>query len=98
MMVLWLTLACQSGSSSIYSPEEIQNLAENPERRQRVLAELSLEQRDLLLLQLAVYNPTMAPKLCAEVQGDIAKDKCNQVIGRPHLQLSKPQVVDGSKR
>ena len=97
-MILWLTLACQSGSSSNYSPEEMQKLVENPERRQRTLAELPLEQRDLLLLQLAVYNPTMAPKMCAEVQGNIAKDKCTQVIGRPHLQLSKPQVVDGSKR
>ena len=97
-MILWLILACQSSPSTVYSPEEMQILVENSERRQSTLAELSLEQQDLLLLQLAVYNPTMAPQMCAEVQGNIAKDKCTQVIGRPHLQLTKPQVVDGSKQ
>lgn len=76
----------------------MQYLVESPEHRKATLAGLTPEQRDLLLLQLAVYTPTMAPQMCAEVQGQLAKDKCNQVIGRPHLQLTKPQVVDGSKR
>ena len=41
---------------------------------------------DLLLLDLAVQEPIFAFELCKKVQTEQAKEKCQQVIGRPHLQ------------
>ena len=41
---------------------------------------------DLLLLDLAVQEPKFAFTLCKKVQTEQAKEKCRQVIGRPHLQ------------
>ena len=41
--------------------------------------------RDLLLLRLAIAAPAQAGSLCAKVSTDGARDKCQQVIGRPHL-------------
>ena len=42
-------------------------------------------QRDLLLLQLVVISPRHAPALCRRTNGQNAKEKCRQVVGRPHL-------------
>lgn len=97
MSIFWLMMACQSNHSTPPSPAEMELLIEDPEHRQEVLSQLPPEQRDLLLLQLAVHNPIVAPTLCGEVQGTVAKNKCTQVIGRPHLQLTDPQTVDGKK-
>lgn len=44
------------------------------------------QSRDLLLLRLAIAHPTRAPALCAQVETPSAREKCQQVIGRPHLQ------------
>ena len=41
---------------------------------------------DLLLLDLAVQEPQFAAKLCQKVKSEQAREKCKQVIGRPHLQ------------
>ena len=46
----------------------------------------SLEQQDLLRLQLAVRYPKHSQYLCKKVQSTLAIEKCKQVIGRPHLQ------------
>lgn len=41
--------------------------------------------RDLILLRLAILAPTEAMGLCREVSTDGAREKCQQVLGRPHL-------------
>ena len=47
--------------------------------------------RDLLRVRLAAVNPSLGGRLCAEVTTVAAQEKCQQVIGRPHLQgISKP--------
>ncbi len=43
------------------------------------------DSRDLLLLRLAVAEPTRASRLCERVVGAGAVEKCRQVLGRPHL-------------
>jgi hypothetical protein len=43
------------------------------------------ESRDLLLLRLALSEPRRAPRLCARVSTPGAVEKCQQVLGRPHL-------------
>ena len=47
---------------------------------------LAKEDKDLLLLSLAVENPQYSSELCKKIQTKPAKEKCQQVIGRPHLQ------------
>ena len=42
-------------------------------------------ERDLLLLSLSVQHPRYSGPLCARIQTDGAKEKCQQVLGRPHL-------------
>jgi hypothetical protein len=42
-------------------------------------------ERDLLLLRLAVHRPTRAGEICALVTTAGAREKCQQVLGRPHL-------------
>ena len=41
--------------------------------------------RDLLLLRLAIASPSTAGFLCNKVETDGARQKCQQVLGRPHL-------------
>ena len=43
--------------------------------------------KDLLLLKLAVQEPNFSGELCKRVQTAGAKEKCRQVIGRPHLTI-----------
>ena len=45
--------------------------------------------RDLLLIQLAVASPRFAPDLCKRTESQGAKEKCRQVVGRPHLRTAK---------
>ena len=47
-------------------------------------------QRDLLRLRVATTEPARAGQLCAEVTTDFAREKCQQVLGRPHLQGAPP--------
>lgn len=42
--------------------------------------------RDLLLLRLAIADPKRAAALCTRVASAGAKERCRQVLGRPHLQ------------
>ena len=46
-------------------------------------------QRDLVLLQLAVENPRFSSQLCKRSQSQGAKEKCRQVLGRPHLRTAQ---------
>ncbi|MDP2313356.1 MAG: hypothetical protein Q8P41_10655 [Pseudomonadota bacterium] len=41
--------------------------------------------RDLLLYRLAVDNPQRAQSLCALTRTPVLREKCDKVIGRPHL-------------
>ena len=91
--MFWIVfLACNE--PHVYDEEELLRLSKEDSYRQQFLEQLPQENRDILLLKLAVQNPSLAPKFCSEVLGRGAKEKCKQVIGRPHLQLTKPQVVD----
>ncbi|MBM4390333.1 MAG: hypothetical protein FJ090_04355 [Deltaproteobacteria bacterium] len=47
-------------------------------------------QRDLVRLRVATVEPARAGKLCTEVTTDFAREKCQQVLGRPHLQGAPP--------
>lgn len=42
--------------------------------------------RDLLRVRLATIHPHLGARLCADVTTIAAREKCQQVIGRPHLQ------------
>lgn len=41
--------------------------------------------RDLVVLRLAVDTPERAPALCALTRTPVGRDKCDKVLGRPHL-------------
>lgn len=41
--------------------------------------------RDLVLLRLAIAAPKHAGALCGRVRTEGAREKCQQVLGRPHL-------------
>lgn len=41
--------------------------------------------RDLLLVRLAFDTPSSSTALCAKVTTPIGKQRCQQIIGRPHL-------------
>lgn len=43
-------------------------------------------EQDLLRVRLAAIRPAQGAKLCAGVTTAAAKEKCQQVVGRPHLQ------------
>lgn len=44
---------------------------------------------DLLLLRLAITRPDLGPQLCAKTLTAAAREKCQQVVGRPHLQTHR---------
>jgi hypothetical protein len=46
--------------------------------------------RDMVLLRLAVDLPARAPELCARITTPAARDKCDKVVGRPHLGGVRP--------
>lgn len=61
-------------------------LLDQPEALDAAIASVEeVESRDLLLLRLAVAEPTRASHLCERVQTAPAQEKCRQVLGRPHL-------------
>ena len=74
----------------------LDRLATQPDLVKMTLAGEPVGTQDLLLLTLAIRNPSSAGQFCKQVHTDAARDKCRQVIGRPHLQLSKPQTSDAS--
>lgn len=67
-------------------------LLDQPAELDAALASIDqVDSRDLLLLRLAVAEPTKASHLCRQVQTAPALEKCRQVIGRPHLSTT-PQA------
>ncbi len=42
--------------------------------------------RDMLLLELATAEPQQGGRLCARITTDYGREKCQKVVGRPHLQ------------
>lgn len=61
-----------------------------------VRASASPQSHDLLLLRLAIDAPAQAGALCQQVQTDGAREKCQQVLGRPHLGTTRrPPTADG---
>lgn len=61
-------------------------LLSDPAALSAALAQISDDtSRDLLLLRLAVNHPDQAGLLCRQTTTPPAKQKCQQVLGRPHL-------------
>jgi hypothetical protein len=45
--------------------------------------------RDLVRVRLAIDDPSKADRLCMQVETDGARQKCEQVLGRPHLRAPR---------
>ena len=75
----------------------LNRLAKEPQLLKETLSKENLETQDLLLLTLAIRNPSAAGQFCKQVGSDAAKEKCQQVIGRPHLQLNEAQPNDAER-
>lgn len=88
-------MACTSQPE--WDDKTLEQLAAQPTLLKTTLAAQPVETRDLLLLTLAIRNPASAGQFCKQVDTEPAKEKCQQVIGRPHLQLSKPQQNDAHR-
>jgi hypothetical protein len=43
-------------------------------------------EQDVLRLRLATEHPSLAASMCPAMTTAVGKEKCQQVIGRPHLQ------------
>mgnify|MGYP006103957161 CR=1 FL=1 len=81
---IFILIACTSAPSvEIYRPLLGQWQAFEQQLKKDALDSAT---QDLLLLDLAVQEPKFASELCKKVKTRSAKDKCLQVIGRPHLQ------------
>jgi hypothetical protein len=60
--------------------------ADEPARLDAALAAIpDPAARDMVLLRLAVDLPARAPELCARMTTPPAREKCEKVVGRPHL-------------
>ena len=65
--------------------------AEDAARLDAVLSGMSdPAARDMVLLRLAVDLPARAPELCGRITTPAARDKCDKVVGRPHLGGVRP--------
>ncbi len=49
------------------------------------------ESRDLLRLRLAVQDPYRAGPLCRDAETEAAVQRCQQILGRPHLRTPRPE-------
>ena len=87
-----LLIACANQSK--WDDQTLERMVVEPIFLEETLATHPVDTQDLLLLTLAIRNPSAAGQFCKQVRSDMAKEKCQQVIGRPHLQLSKPQRND----
>jgi hypothetical protein len=67
--------------------------AQDPKWRRQLAAIASPDSRDLVRLRLAILDPQQGPTICAEVETASAKDRCQRVVGRPHL-ASPPRPED----
>lgn len=82
-MLLFL-LACFQETTP--TAQTLSLLLETPKAFEAELQKISDPvEKDIVLLQLAVQQPKYARMLCKNIQTDNAKEKCKQIIGRPHL-------------
>jgi hypothetical protein len=81
-------------SEQKWDEQTLKQLAQSTAELNAQLKQGTVAENDLLLLTLAVRNPKQAPIFCEKVESTAALEKCRQVIGRPHLQLSAPQTND----
>ncbi len=69
---------------------EAKKLAATPEALDAALVGLDPTNRDLLLVRLAMDTPTSSAVLCGRVTTDIGRQRCQQILGRPHLRGQAP--------
>lgn len=61
----------------------------NAELEQRLASIEDPTERDLLLVELAVRDPSAGTRLCARTETSLGQRQCEQVVGRPHLSHHK---------
>lgn len=85
--MIWLALACGTEcDAACHLARARERLAESPEAAVAELRQIEdPTERDLALLELAAEDPTRGALVCAEVTTPYGKEKCSQVVGRPHL-------------
>ena len=82
-MILFF-IACTSGEAP--TPDTLIPLLRDPDAFHSELTKVQdPEYQDLLMLQVAIREPKYAEYLCKKVKTKNAKEKCRQIIGRPHL-------------
>lgn len=57
----------------------------NGELEERLASIPDETERDLLLVELAVRDPSAGTRLCARTTTALGERQCEQVVGRPHL-------------
>lgn len=66
--------------------EEVKKVAADPAALQATLDAIPDPiSKDLALVRLAFDTPSSSAELCARVTTPIGKQRCQQIIGRPHL-------------
>ena len=69
---------------------EAKLLVSDPPALDTALAGLDPTSRDLLLVRLAMDTPTSSAVLCGRVATAIGRQRCQQILGRPHLRGQAP--------
>lgn len=69
---------------------EARKLVDQPEALDAGLVDLEPLARDLLLVRLAMDTPTASAVLCGRVSTDVGRQRCQQILGRPHLRGQPP--------
>lgn len=104
MVLLIVALACgtrapgMAGCASLPEGKEREEchfteakaLVPNPDALDAALAPLDPLARDLLLVRLAMDTPDQSAVLCGRVMSPVAKQRCEQILGRPHLRGPAP--------
>ena len=93
-MILWALLACADPCWYSLSRGECEfsQVKAAWERKDQAATETALQaiddplERELALVRLAILSPAEAPGLCKRVKLEVPRQKCQQILGRPHLQ------------
>lgn len=85
--VIWLALACGTECDPACHLERAKALlVTDPAAAIAEVRQIDdATERDLALLELAAADPTRGGLVCAEITTPYGKEKCAQVVGRPHL-------------
>ena len=82
-MILFF-IACTANEPP--TPETLIPLLQDPNAFYSELTKVQdPDYQDLLVLQVAIREPKYAENLCKKVKTKNAKERCRQIIGRPHL-------------